>query len=88
MIRTEMILKIIIDTIADLTGVDKSTLTPDTVLADIGVDELTTAQLFIAIEEEFNVEIPDSEELKAGTIQDAVALVAVVERYSGVRDLA
>jgi len=87
MIRTEPILKIIIDTIADLTGVDKSTLTPDTVLVDIGVDELTTAQLFIAIEEEFDIEIPDSEELEAGTIQDAVALVAVVERYSGVRDL-
>jgi len=79
-----MILKFIIDTIADLTGVGKSTLTPDTVLADIDVDELTTAQLFIAIEEEFDIEIPDSEELDVGTIRDAVALV---EKYSGVKDL-
>lgn len=78
-----MILEMIIDTIADLIGVDKSTLTPDTVLADIGADALTTAQLFIAIEEEFGTEIPDSEELKVGTIQDAVALA---EKYSGVED--
>lgn len=79
-----MILKRIIDTIADLTEVDKSTLTPDTVLADIGADDLTIAQLFIDIEEEFDLEIPDSEELKVGTIRDAVALV---EKYSGIKDL-
>lgn len=76
-----MILKTIIDIIADLTGVDKSTLTPDTVLADIGVDDLTIAQLFISIEAEFDLEIPDSEELKVETIQAAVSLV---EKYSGV----
>lgn len=80
-----MILKMIIDTIADLTGIEKSTLTPDTVLSDIGVDELTIAQLFIAIEEEFGTEIPDNEELSVGTIQDAVVLV---EKYSGVSDYA
>jgi len=76
-----MILKTIIDVIADLTGVDKSTLKPDTVLADIGVDDLTIAQLFIAIEDEFELEIPDSEELAVETIQAAVSLV---EKYSGV----
>jgi len=80
-----MILKMIIDTIADLTGIEKSTLTPDTVLSDIGVDELTIAQLFIAIEEEFDIEIPDDEELKVATIQAAVALV---EKHSGIKDLA
>jgi len=76
-----MILKTIIDVIADLTGVDKSTLKPDTVLADIGVDDLTIAQLFIAIEDEFELEIPDSEELAVETIQ---ATVSLVEKYSGV----
>lgn len=79
-----MILKMIIDTIAELAGIEKSTLIPDTVLSDIGVDALTTAQLFIAIEEEFDLEIPDNEELKVGTIQDAVALV---EKHSGIKDL-
>lgn len=76
-----MILKTIIDIIADLTGVDKSTLKPDTVLADIGVDELTIAQLFISIEAELDLEIPDSEELEVETIQAAVSLV---EKHSGV----
>ena len=75
-----MILKTIIDVIAGLTGVDKSTLMPDTVLADIGVDDLTIVQLFIAIETEFDLVIPDDEELDVGTIQDAVSLV---EKYSG-----
>lgn len=78
-----MILEMIIETIADLTGVDKSELTSDTVLADIGADELTIAQLFMAIEEEFGTEIPDDEELKVGTIRDAVAMA---EKYSGVED--
>lgn len=80
----KVILKMIIDTIADLTEEPKRPITPDTVLADLGVDELTIAQLFIAIEEEFDITIPDSEELKVGTIQNAVTLV---EKYSGVTDL-
>lgn len=79
-----MILEKIVDIIADLTEVDKSKISPETVLATLGVDELTTAQLFMAIEEEYSIEIPDDEELKVGTVQDAVALV---EKCSGVKDL-
>lgn len=78
-----MILKKIIDIVADLTETDKSKISPETVLADLGADELTTAQLFMAIEEEYSIEIPDDEELRVGTIQDAVALV---EKWSGVED--
>ena len=75
-----MVLKKVIDVIADLTEVDKNLIKPETVLADLGVDELTVAQLFMAIEEEYGIEIPDSEELQIDTIQGVVALV---EKYTG-----
>lgn len=78
-----MVLKKVIDVVADLTGVDKKLIKPETVLADPDVDALTMAQLFIAMEEEYDIEIPDSEELYIYTIQGVVALV---EKYSGVKD--
>lgn len=79
-----MVLKEVIDVIADQTGVDKKLIKPETVLADLGVDELTIAQLFMVMEEKYGIEIPDSEELQIATIRDAVALVdkALVKKYT------
>lgn len=78
-----MVLKKVIDVIADLIEVDKKLIGPKTVLADLGVDDLATVQLLMAMEDEYDIEIPDSEELQIGTIQDVVALV---EKYTGVKD--
>jgi acyl carrier protein len=42
---------------------------------DLGADSLDTVELVMALEEEFNCEIPDEEAEKITTIQDAVNYV-------------
>ena len=39
---------------------------------DLGADSLDTVELIMALEEEFDTEIPDEEAEKIATVQDAV----------------
>ncbi|MGB6976170.1 MAG: acyl carrier protein [Gammaproteobacteria bacterium] len=39
---------------------------------DLGADSLDTVELVMALEEEFNIEIPDTEAEKIGTVQQAI----------------
>jgi acyl carrier protein len=39
---------------------------------DLGADSLDTVELIMALEEEFNLEIPDSDAEKIRTVQDAI----------------
>lgn len=43
---------------------------------DLGLDSLDTVELVMAIEEEFAIEIPDSEADKILSVPDAVAYIA------------
>ena len=42
---------------------------------DLGADSLDTVELVMALEEEFETEIPDEEAEKITTVQDAIAYV-------------
>ena len=42
---------------------------------DLGADSLDTVELVMALEEEFNTEIPDEEAEKISTVAEAVAYV-------------
>ena len=42
---------------------------------DLGADSLDTVELVMALEEEFNVEIPDEDAEKISTIQQAVDFI-------------
>ena len=42
---------------------------------DLGADSLDTVELVMALEEEFETEIPDEEAEKIGTVQDAIAYI-------------
>ena len=44
-------------------------------ISDLGADSLDTVELVMALEEEFNVEIPDEEAEKIKTVGDAVAYI-------------
>lgn len=67
---TENIVKQII---VDHFGVNDADVTLTSHLAgDLGADSLDTVELLMAVEDEFNIEIPDSEEWKLNTIQDIV----------------
>lgn len=42
---------------------------------DLGADSLDTVELIMAFEEEFDVEIPDTEAEKIKTVKDVVAFI-------------
>lgn len=54
-------------------GVDESSITPDTSFVDdLGADSLDVVELIMAIEEAFDMEIPDGEAENIETVKDAV----------------
>ncbi len=61
------------DIIVDQLGVDETQVTADAAfIDDLGADSLDTVELVMALEEEFDVEIPDEEAEKISKVQDAI----------------
>ena len=59
--------------VADQLSVDADTVTPQSNFAnDLGADSLDTVELVMALEEEFDIEIPDEAAEKITTVQEAV----------------
>ena len=59
--------------IVDQLGVDEDAVTMEaSFLEDLGADSLDIVELIMALEEEFDVEIPDEEAEKISTVADAV----------------
>ncbi|MDJ1168328.1 acyl carrier protein [Roseofilum sp. BLCC_M154] len=59
--------------VADQLGVDTAKITPQATFAeDLGADSLDTVELVMALEEEFDIEIPDDAAEKIDTVQAAV----------------
>ena len=59
--------------IVDQLGVEPSEVTPTaSFVDDLGADSLDRVELVMALEESFDVEIPDEEAEKISTVQDAV----------------
>ena len=59
--------------IVDQLGVDEKQVTASAILIDdLGADSLDTVELVMALEEEFDVEIPDEEAEKISKVQDAI----------------
>ena len=59
--------------IVDQLGVDEKQVTDEAAfIEDLGADSLDTVELVMALEEEFDVEIPDEEAEKISKVQDAI----------------
>ena len=59
--------------IVEQLGVDEEEVTSDaSFVDDLGADSLDTVELVMALEEEFETEIPDEEAEKITTVQQAV----------------
>jgi len=59
--------------IVDQLGVDEQQVTASAAfIDDLGADSLDTVELVMALEEEFDVEIPDEEAEKISKVQDAI----------------
>lgn len=62
--------------IAEKLGVDETTIKNDaSFVEDLGADSLDTVELVMALEEEFNVQIPDEDAEKITNVQQAVDYV-------------
>jgi len=54
-------------------GVGSDQVTPDaSFIEDLGADSLDTVELVMALEEEFDIEIPDEDAEKMTTVQSAI----------------
>lgn len=63
----------IVTIIAEQLQIDEDQVTPDaSFMDDLGADSLDTVELIMALEEEFDMEIPDSDAEKIRTVQDAL----------------
>ena len=59
--------------IVEQLGVDEEEVTPDaSFVDDLGADSLDTVELVMALEEEFETEIPDDDAEKITTVQQAI----------------
>ncbi len=62
--------------IAEQLGVKPEEVTPTaSFVDDLGADSLDTVELIMALEEEFNIEIPDDDAEKMKTVGDAVKYI-------------
>ncbi len=62
--------------IAEQLGVKAEEVTPGaSFVDDLGADSLDTVELIMALEEEFNIEIPDDDAEKMKTVGDAIKYI-------------
>ena len=62
--------------IVDQLGVEESEVTMEaSIIDDLGADSLDIVELIMALEEEFDLEIPDKEAEKITTVGDAVEYI-------------
>ena len=61
------------DIIVEELGVEREKLAPEaSFMEDLGADSLDTVELVMALEEEFEIEIPDEDAEKITTVQQAI----------------
>lgn len=63
--------------IADQLGLDENTIKLDSLFVDdLGADSLDVVELIMALEEEFDIEIPDEEAEKVTKVGDVVEYIS------------
>ncbi len=62
--------------IASQLGIELEDVTPEaSFIDDLGADSLDTVELVMALEEEFDIEIPDEDAEKILTVNDAISYI-------------
>ena len=73
---SEEIFEKVRDIIVEQLGVDKETVTTESsFIDDLGADSLDIVELIMALEEEFDTEIPDEDAEKISTVNDVVEYI-------------
>lgn len=64
------------DIVVEQLGLERDKVQPESKFVDdLGADSLDTVELVMALEEEFEIEIPDEEAEKITTLREAIAYV-------------
>jgi acyl carrier protein len=61
--------------VIDQLGVDEGDVTLETTFEELNADSLDIVELIMALEEEFDLDIPDEEAEKIRTVGDAVSYI-------------
>lgn len=76
MATKEAIFEKVKEIIVDQLGVEESSVVPDaSFIDDLGADSLDIVELIMALEEEFDIEIPDEDAEKISIVNDAVEYI-------------
>jgi acyl carrier protein len=68
-----MVFEKVKEIIVDQLGVDEDQVVMDaSFIEDLGADSLDIVELIMSMEDEFGIDIPDTEAEKIGTVKDAV----------------
>ena len=68
--------------VSEQLGVDEAEVKPDANFAnDLGADSLDTVELVMALEEEFDIEIPDEAAEGISTVQSAVDFIKSIHQW-------
>ncbi len=71
----------IISIIHDQLGVEKEKIKPESVFVDdLGADSMDVVELVMAFEDNFSIQIPEKEEEKIRTVQDAIDFIKVQQK--------
>lgn len=71
-----MIFEKVKERISDILGVDSDDITMDSsFIDDLGADSLDIVELIMALEEEFDIEIPDEDAERIQTVGDVVEYI-------------
>ena len=74
--NSDEIFDIVKEIIIEQLGVTESAITPEaSFIDDLGADSLDIVELIMALEEEFDLEIPDSDAEKVVTVGDVVEYI-------------
>lgn len=64
------------DIVVEQLGLERSKVHPESkFIDDLGADSLDTVELLMALEEEFEIEIPDEQAQEITTLREAIAYV-------------
>ena len=63
--------------VAEQLGVEEALVVPEaSFMDDLGADSLDTVELVMALEEEFDIEIPDEDAEKISKVKDAIEYIS------------
>ena len=64
----------VMDIVVEQFGLDRSKVQPESKFVDdLGADSLETVELVMALEDEFDIDIPDEQAQKITTLKEAIA---------------